>query len=83
MKIEYTSYHIYHSFLFFSQLNMDCTDSSCATVIYETFPVRVVTSFVKITLDEKCTEGGIGGFREIRALSMVHDGKTYMMHVLG
>ncbi len=60
-----------------SQLDMDCTESSCDTVRYETFPVRVVTSFVKITLDEKCTDGGVGGFREIRAaLSMVHDGKT-------
>ncbi len=57
-------------------MEMDCTESSCDTVIYETFPVRVVTGFVKITLDEKCTEGGIGGFREIRALSVVHDGKA-------
>ncbi len=60
---------------------MDCAESSCdtagETVTYETFSVRVVTSFVKITLDEKCTEGGIGGFREIRALSMVSDGARW------
>ncbi len=55
---------------------MDCAESSCDTARYETFPVRVVTSFVKVTLSEKCSEGGIGGFREIRALSMVHDGKN-------
>ncbi len=53
---------------------MDCAESSCDTVKYETFPVRTVTSFVKITL-EKCAINGVGGFREIRALSTAHDGK--------
>ncbi len=58
---------------------MDCTESTCDSVKYETFAVRVVTSFVKITLDEKCTDGGIGGFREIRALSRMHDGKDTLV----
>ncbi len=74
MTKKETTHHT--TFTILSQLEMDCTESSCDTVIYETYPVRVVTSFVKISLNEKCTEGGIGGFREIRALSMVHDGKT-------
>ncbi len=54
---------------------MDCADISCDAVRYETFSVRVVTSFVKINLDEKCVEGGVGGFREIRAISVAHDGE--------
>ncbi len=64
---------------------MDCAESICDAVRYETFPARVVSSFVKITLDEKCVEGGIGGFREVRALTMVHGGKadTYMYARLG
>ncbi len=55
---------------------MDCAESSCDTVRYETFSVRVVTGFVKIILNDKRTGGGNGGFREIRALSVVPDGKT-------
>ena len=62
-------------FFFSCQLEMDCSESSCNAVRYETFPARVVTNFVKITLAEKCVEGGIGGFREVRALTMVHDGR--------
>ncbi len=60
------------------QFEMDCSESTCDTVTYETFPVQVATSFMKITLDKKCVEGGIGGFREVRALSMQYDGKKNM-----
>ncbi len=62
---------------FHLQLEMSCAESgNCDDVRYETFSVRIVTTSVKITLDEKCVEGGVGGFREIRALSMPHDGKV-------
>ena len=70
MTITYILIHLYYL-----QLGMDCAESSCDTVRYETFPVRTVTSFVKITLEEKCAINGVGGFREIRALSTAHDGK--------
>ena len=55
---------------------MDCANVSCDTLRYEVFPAKLVTSFVKITLEEKCSEGGIGGFREIRALTVTHDGEA-------
>ncbi len=73
---------VFHSLPFCLQFEMDCSESTCDTVTYETFPVQVATSFMKITLDEKCVEGGVGGFREVRALSMVYDGKKnkYIIH---
>ncbi len=60
------------------QAELDCSESTCDDGSrYDVFLTKVSSSFVNVTILEKCENGGFSGLREIRALTMKPDGKGF------
>ncbi len=59
--------------LFLQQAEFTCTDSDCADGGFKEIPIKTSSSFVNVTILEKCHTVGVSGLREIRALSALRN----------
>ncbi len=61
------NYHVCFSLL---QAEFDCSDSDCTDGGFKEVSAKTSSSFINVTILEKCHTVGVSGLREIRAMSV-------------